>query len=594
MRTGIRRVFGTRWFLTVPAVIVAVATAVLITVSLGSIRTSGFFDRAIRRIEMLDRRGDYGSEYRQELRNAAEFARNHDDWIRLLRSAWRLPVPERWRTVQDLAATAAGSAPSENTWRIIGSYAALRAGDAEAARSLVLPVETSDHHEAETVEFLFLLAALEAPADELEERTRHGMPSGGTRIVDAVFTALDHPDAETHWRAWEKTAVPAFALNSALHAAREGNREDARRGFEAVTDQFEVSTGVGSGRQASLYIATWLGESDRVYRQLRHLADREEAVTWEMLLLQADINLRQSQYDEARRIFQELREVHPDLDPLPFLNDAILTERMGDGDVEAILEEGLRYHPDSEELRFLRTTRLVRAGRREEALNSLQEILESLEEVTDSSTASTGTRIHDYRLLERVLRARIDFGRGAPPERLESDLWKYLNRYPEAHQMATFLARLSALRRDRAALSQLTSRYSPQEGAWAATLHLIDRVERNLLAEAEEVLPFLVAREDDVRNWTGRYNRALFALRFLPLSESRRTIAALRTWLERSAVLPPEMELEARVALLLLEAEQARIEGDGSRAVSTIDNAIDLNPDNESLYSYRTLLAPRE
>jgi tetratricopeptide (TPR) repeat protein len=584
MKTGIRRVIGSRWFLAVPAVIVALATVFIISLSLSSIRTSGLFQRALRRIEILDRRGDYGGEFQQELRSAAEHARNRDDWMKLLRSAWRLPGPDRWRTVYDLAATAAGATPSDASWRIIGSYAALRAGDPETARTMVLPVETADLSTGETVEFLYLLAAMETGLLETNGSVPHEMPDTGTGIVEAVLQAMDRPDQETLWRAWEKTGVTAFALNSALYAARTGNSNAARRGFDAVADRYEIP-GADGGRQASLYLATWLGEGDRVFRQLRQFPDTREAVSREMLLLQADINMRQSQLEEARRIYRELQEVHPESSPLPFFNDAILTERIGDGDPDSILDEGLGYHPDSEKLLFLHAAGLIRRSRREEALTVLGSILASGESLP---------RRHDYWLLTRVVRARIDFGRGVPPERLESDLWTYLNRNPDAHQVATFLARLSSLRRDQSALDQLASRYTPQDGPWAATLHLMDRVERNSLTEAEEMLPLLVDREDDTRQWTGRYNRALFALRFLPLSETEAEIEAFRAWLERSAVLPPEADHRAQISLLLLEAELARIRGNNSRAVMMIDRAIDLNPDNESLYSYRTLLAPRD
>ncbi len=570
MRRFLKDTVRHRWFFPAAALLFTIFTAIILTLSIGTIRTRAFFDRTVRRIEILDRRGEYDDDYHRELRDAARYARSTSDWRKLLQLAWKSHEPERWSTLQELAEIAVGALPRDARWRIIGAYAAVRRGDRDSARDLIIPIEPA----GETVQHLHILAALEPgrPDRSLERLREYRDAYEELDTVRSVAEALDNPSREALTAAWDTTGVSAFGINSALHAAVDDDREETRQMLELLWTE-------GHEETALLYLAAWLRDTDRLFRYLRRLSP-QRAVEPEILLLQADAYLVQAQWREARAIYRELQELHPEYSAIPFVNDAVLSVRHGGGDPLKILLRGDTRHPRNRDLQLFLAQQLVLADRQEEAISRLEKFLEIY------------PREHSVWLMNRLLRARRETAAGAPPERLEGDFWTYLNQHDDAHSVAAFLGRLLLIRGNTESLAELRRRYPPETGAWAATLHLIAAVGSHRIADAEELLP--LTREESELPWTGWYNRALFALQYLPMPEAGAAVSAFRTWWERDALLPPEIDDRVRTELLLLEAEYARLREDHSRARELLDRAISISPERERLYSYRTLLAPRD
>lgn len=558
-----------RWVLPATALVLTAATVILLSYSVGSLRTRAFFERTIRRIESLDRRGEYDADFSGELREAARHARTGADWRRILQLAWKQPEPARWDTIQELAATASGALPEEGRWKTIGAYAALRLGRSEQALATLEPVRPA----GETVQHLRVLASIdrENPRDTRERMTRLLAGDPGDRAT-LLARALGSPDAESLRLAWEETGIEAFALNAALSAAAEGKREDARSLATLLQESVTVA-------RSAIYLAAWLQETDWLFRQLRRLPPRE-SVSPEIMLLQADGHLRHAQWDEARRIYLELQAVSPALSPLVFTNDAVLASRIQGDQVLPVLERGDPHHREDRHLQLFLAGTLVRENRTTEARERLERLLELYPEN------------HEAWLLLRLLTARESAARGAPPERLESDLWTYLNNNHDAFVVASHLARMLFLRGNAGGLAELRRRYAPDAAPWAAAIHADHAIREGRPEEAAVLLAENVTA--DPVHWTDHYNRALLALQFPAFADSTRGIEEFRRWLERYAILPENQNRRALTHLLLLEAEAARLGGDERRARTILEEALSLNPDQESLYSYRARIAPRD
>lgn len=564
-----------RGIVPVIAVLVALATAVTLSLSLGTIRTRAFFERTIRRIEILDRRGEYDESFQGELREAARYARSTSDWRQILQLAWKLPAPERWVTVEDLSTLAATGLPHDARWKTIGAYASVRRGSYQRAISTVSDISPS----GETVQSLRMLAAL-SPRERSEARTmvESLLATDSGTFTATVGGALLNPDAQSLHEGWEATGIRGFALNSALYAAAEGNRELARRNVGLFRDS-------PRGDSALLYLAAWLEETDWFFRMVRALPARD-GVAPDVMLLQAEGHLYHAQWDEARRIYRELQNLEPHLSPIPFHNDAVLAIRADDGTVVMdTLKRGENYHSGDRPLRFALAGELVRQGRPDEAQLRLEAILN---QTPDD---------HDAWLLQRLIQARYDSARGAPPERLEGDLWTYLNRHPDAHRVAAHLARIFLVRGDETGLEELRRRYPPDTSFWSSVVHMSTVHARHDPGAAERLVEQqfsgdLPGANTLPRDWTRHYNRSLFALRHLPLSAVEHALGDFRQWLYQESLVSPAIRKTAETHLLVLEAEYARLQGDIRNAVALVSRAIELSPDRESLYSYRARLAP--
>lgn len=558
-----------RWVLPAIAILLTAATVVILTLSIGTIRSRSFFDRTIRRIETLDRRGEYTREFSDELREAARHARSRADWRRILQLAWQQPEPMRWDTVRELAFLASGALPDDARWKSIGAFAALRSGAGDSALEMLQGVRPA----GDTIQYLRVLASItrDDPA-ATRDRMRNLIETDPGETAEVLARAFVEPRSETLLRAWEISQIESFALNSALHAAAEGKREEARS-LAAILQDRAIA-----GR-ASLYLAAWLQDTDWLFRQLRRLPPRD-GVAPDVLLLQADGHIGHEQWDQARRIYRELQSLEPGLSPVIFLNDAVLAALLEGESALPILERGEEHHREDIRMQFVLAGALLRAGREQEAKIRLEELV------------TYRPRNHAAWLLLRLIHARADAARGAPPERLESDLWVYLNDHPEAHEIAAFLARLLLLRGDSAGTAELRRRYAPEEAPWAATVHAANAIQRGMPERADQLLADNLLQESP--HWTMYYNHALTALQFNSLPEGARRIEAFRTWWNRTFFFSDERRRRSGTYLYLLEAELARLQGNEVEALAIVDRAIALSPDQESLYSFRARIAPRD
>ncbi|SIP99018.1 hypothetical protein SAMN05920897_102115 [Alkalispirochaeta americana] len=600
------------------ALLLALGSTLVITRSLTNLRRTRAFDQALTRAERLDRDGRHDETYQEVLREAARFARSSRDWHKLFRLAWRQPEAERWRTLDDLAAAAVSSFPRDLIWRKIGSYAAVRRGDYQGAREY-LRIQGPLGEELQILQILSVLdpdrpdrsrAALLELADDHPEAP----------LIRSVTGALDDPAPSSLWKAWEATGVAAFARNSALAAAAAGDLSRARRGAVAFREFARSPQGtVPVDHRAAIFLSAWLGDDTWLFRELRALPPRE-AVLPGMLLIQADAHARQGQIEKALALYRELQTVEPAFSPIPFLNEAIILARQGRSRPDAVLERGSAYHGENPDYRFLWASLLAGRGewlRAGELLATLDE-----QKLRENPPLWLLSHLARYRLTEyhhADSAGRSTDGKRslslAPPERREKELWSYLSWRPEALEVAGVLARHLLLRGDASGLAELRRRYEPHRASWAAALHLIEFGDQGDLARARAVVPYLfpevgdrvvqagetdgsagggmTAGRDSVSVWAAHWNESLFALRHSSLEEAREAIQRFRRWFDDASI-PPAVRGAIEARILLLQAEQARLEDRPRDARRLTDRAISLTPDEESLYSYRALLAPRD
>ena len=545
------------------AVAVAIATVLVISVSLGAIRDSVRFSTAMRRID----RGDVTPE---SLLDAAQYARGRGDWEQLLHTAWTTESAWRWSAVRDLSILAADHFPRDDRWRFAAALASIRLGDRDAARD-VLPLDGDRDTVGDLEQSLLLLATIDRTDPEGTRSRLADLAAAptGYPILRAVGTAETRPAPDTLRTAWERTGVSAYAVNAALEAAAIGDRAAAEGLVSAVRTADAMPS--AQDETAPLYLAAWLGDLDWLFQQLRALQGTR-AVDPAVLLIQADGLVRQGQLDEARRFYRELQTVAPTFDPLAFLNDAAITDRLGDGDPVSILRAGLHAHPDADVIRGDLAGLLIA---RDQRLDAARIIAPSLVLPDDGPQ-----RYRDWLLTRAVLGAR------RPLPRLESDLWQYLNDHPDADIVAGYLARFLSLRNDMDGMRRLAARYAPEDAEWSATLHLRIAVSDGDPGTAESIL---ASYPDD--SWTARFNRVVFALRFLPEPEATGAVEDFSTWLDRGPALDADSYGQARIHLWLARAELERLFGDREAALQYVDRAERLNPDDAAIDAYRGLLA---
>lgn len=544
------------------SILLAVATALFIGLSMGAIRDSVHFSRLMRRIE-------FGETDGATLREAAEYARRPAEWERLIRLAWDLSSDERWPSVRDIARLALERFPREPRWRYAAAYSMVRLGDHGEARGLLTHDNVTPRDE--TGQRLLVLA-MAVPEEGDASMTRLAALAGDDSrpVLDAVGRAERDGTPPALIAAWEQTEVAAYAVNGALEAAAAGDRAAAVSAVESMRAAGAVPP--ADHYDAPLILALWLGEVDWLFSQLRTLP-RSRAFQPGVLLVQAEGHLLQGRLQEARRFYRELQTVEPGYSDLAFQNDAAITFLRGDGDPVSIYREALTYHPRSALLRGEYAGLLTARNKR---LAALRVIAPAAVNPSDLSG-----RHRDWLLVRAVLGART------PLSRLESDLWEYLNEYPEAEIVARYLARFVSRRNDADGIARLVRRYPPDHAEWAMTLHLISRTRTGDLPGAEDLL-----RAFPPQSWTGWYNATIFSLRYLPANETRVFNDGLERYLSRGPSLPPEEAADAQVALALVRAESARLSGDDARAREFADRALSLSPGDPALQVYRALLAP--
>lgn len=546
------------------ALVFAAATSVGILISIDRIRDTVRFSRVIRRIDAADPDPAL-------LREAARYARSRDDWRLLLRFAWSMDA--RGPHLRDLAAAASNAFPDEAVWRSIAAFGALDAGDRAGARELMQLRQRGDRADS-LEEWLVLLARID-PADPAESRNSLAeLAEAAERypVGHAVASAEINRNPVSLRNAWELSSVGAYALQGALEAAAAGNRVLAASLIDAAR---EADLMPDAARwDAPLYLALWLDDTDWLFDQLTALPGRRIGEP-SVLLVQAEGHRRQGRLVEARRFYRELQTVAGDFTDVAFLNDAALTWLLDDEPAEPILRAGLAIHPQSGRLRGELAGLLVRENRRLAAVQLLSRQLVG----PDRSTLPAAQAHRDWLLTRAILGSR------QPLERLESDLWQYLNQHPDATTVARYLARFLALRMDEAGMARLAERYPLEFAPWSRPLHAYLEIAEDDLTAAESILA-----EGDADSVAAWYNRVLFALRYVPLPEAEILLNEARAWLAAGPPLSQTASREAERQLLILEAEFARLSGDPSAALVAVDRALRISSDPD-LRAYRSILA---
>jgi tetratricopeptide (TPR) repeat protein len=546
------------------AILLAATTTIFIGLSVGAIRDSVHFSRLMRRIE-------FGETDPTTLLEAAEFARRPAEWERLIRFAWDLPSDGQWSSVRDIALLARERFPRDPRWHYAAAYAMIRLGEHADAREFLSREDLP--RDDETGQLLVLLTIAVPEEGEAAKSRLASLADAGDdslSILEAVGRAERDGTPEALIAAWEETEVSAYAVNGALEAAAVGDRTTATAAVESMRAAGSVPS--AERFDAPLILALWLDEVDWLFSQLRTLP-RSRAFQPTVLLIQAEGHLLQGRLEEARRFYRELQTVDPGYSDLAFQNDAAITLVRDDGDVPEIYRRALRYHPRS----------LLLRGEYAGLLTARDERLAAVQVIAPAAVDAAGFsgNHRDWLLLRAVLGART------PLSRLESDLWQYLNEHGEAEIVARYLARFVSRRNDADGVDRLLRRYPPEEGEWAATLHLTASTRRGDLPTAERILD-----ATPPESWTAWANRAIFSLRHLPLNEAAEAIDGLDRFLSRGPSLPPAELTEGQVTLALLRGEHARLSGNAQRAREFADRALSLAAEDPAIQVYRALLAP--
>lgn len=550
--------------LLVTGVILAIGVTIIISVSIGAIRDSVWFGRIVDRIE-----GEGVSEER--LGEALRYARSQTDWRTLLRIAWQMPDSQRWRNVAKIAGVAGDRFRRDGSWRLYSAYALVRDGRFEEGRDVLDRLDSPSRLSQE----IYLLTALDpnSPDRESERLSAFADRPDNEMLLQSIGDAFRNTTHLTLERAGEVSNVPEFYVAAALTAAEMGDREAARRitGTLRLDEDGEMRT----RSRRLLYLARWLEDSEWFFRIAQSLGGRE-ATRGDVRLMQAGLLVGQRQFERAERLYEEVSEELPLLSPVPFINRAAIKrltsefpeDAATEAEIAAIFEEGLSTHPQDRDVRLEYAVYLTSLGRRLDAISVLVPI-GPIQESVDPTTQ------------RRWLLTRAILGPRVPIERLEADLWAYLNSEPDAHVVAAFLAQFFLLRNDERGLSSLRDRYDPSDAAWAATIHGIEAVDRG---DYDQGLAYF-QRDSSVY---GLYNQTLFYIRHGTIAEADAAVQRFTARVDR------EEDERWRVTALLVQAELSRMKGNTDEARAFVERAKELNPYNDTVYIYEALLAPQD
>lgn len=538
-------------YLLLVGIVLAVVVTLIISFSISAIRDTMWFNRILTRIE----RDGASDEY---LAEAQRYARDRDDWFAILRIAWNLPEERRWRNVAEISNAAAENFSRDGTWRFFAAYASLSDGRFERAQEHLDKIDT--HSELSQKVRVLTVLDPNAPEEHVQRLSAFAQRPEEERILTAIGRAFSLRNARAFTDAGEATSVPEFFLTGALVAAEAGDREAA----VSIVDRIKKDEVTGNPLTV-LYLARWLEDSDWFFNVAATVGG-QRATRGDVRLMQAEFLADQRQYAQADRLYQEIIREVPTLSEVPFINRTVIIRKEDSGSVDDIFRLGLEHHPDSVRLRIAYASYLLVEHRRIEAATVLIPI----------GTLAPGK---DVTTQKRWLLTRVVLGPTAPVERLETDLWSYINQEPDAHLVAGFLARFLLYRDDQRGLAILRERYDPQDATWSAAIHGIHGA--------------TVENYGDALNWfsidpsfLGRYNVALFLLRHGTLNEAELAIERAQMLAEQSD------DTESIVDTILLSAELARLRENHDESMALIRRARLLSPYDDEVYVYEALLAP--
>ena len=548
------------------AIAIAIGTAVTISFSLDHLRDSIAFYRLLDKVER--------DRMYALLDDAARLARRPKEWRDLLALAWVAEDDQRLSRVEQLSELAIHRFPDDPRWRTLLAYALSSRGAFDRARAVVDEHPRALNQDEQT---LLQLTALYAYVGEGQPRDSSltAMQDARQPLVVEVASAIEERGSDRLWDAWERTGVRAIAANAAVSAGREGTTPST---FDRVRVVKELASKQGfSDPITSLYLSIWT-DDELWYRDTLMAMEPQATTTPRALALQAEHRLAQGSFDQARRLWREVRRVAPQFDAAIYLNDAAVSVRDEQWSVVPTLREAIERYPNDGRVRLALAGGLVESGDRLSAARVLSTPSTAVPTLSGSDATDLGER--------RWFFARVVLGSHSPPQRVVSDLWEYLNDYPDSRYVGTYLAHILTVYRDTAGLLRLVRRYEGGDHLpWFAAVLTTFALSRNDPAAAERALM------DVEERWETRYNRALFAVRHLSWPEAYAAIESLLTPMPEELT-PPERSIERESAAYLLLAEYHRLRGDTRTAATTVERALVRNPRSTQLEGYAALLAP--
>ena len=545
------------------ALVVATLSTTLLVVGIGRLRSARLYRDALEEIARLESRPD---AFAAAIDAAIDHARTRSEFRQLLRLAWRLEDRLRWPLVSDIAAGAIEKRRGESEFHLALVYASAETGAIEVARDrlseatdgdrtsrLRVFVELSDRDRSGVV------ARLAAIDDEFARLTADALAADATRTTLVRFFA--------------RSAVPGAALTAAMRAAV----EDDRRGAVELLDRYLHVQAVARSDELPLLLrlAAWSDNAERVDTAVARAAGRS-GVHDTAALIRADRALRDGRLSEAEALLGAVTTRNASIEVVVGLNRAVLARETGrdEQELQQLLALDRAVPVDTRVAHHLAAA-YVRRGQ----VESAERVIARAADVTGiPELASLTSEIERVWLFHRSLLApRVAI------ERIESDAWRFLNRYPRADHVAAFLARLLAERRDHTGLRELVGRYPQSPATWAllgrAWLAVQDDDPARALAavqtpSADRLDPLLLQA------------RSALALRYLPLTQAERSVAEFQRYAERRGIEDRHMR-----AALMHVVQLAVLQGEREHAERVMARALQLYPDDQGVYRYAGFVA---
>ena len=545
------------------ALVVATLSTMLLVVGIGRLRSARLYRDALQEIARLESNPD---AFAAAIDSAVDHARTRSEFRQLLQLAWRLEDRLRWPLVSDIAAGAIEKRRNEPEFRLALVYASAETGAIEVARDR-LP-ELTDRDQAGRLRVFV----------ELSDRDRSGVVArlatfdDGFARLTADALAVDATRA-TLTRFFARSAVPGAALTAAMRAAV----EDDRRAAVELLDRYLQVQAVARTDELPLLLrlAAWSDNAERVDAAVERAAGRS-GVNDTAALIRADRALRDGRLSEAEALLGMVTTRNASIEVVVGLNRAVLARETGRGEQELpqLLALDRAASADTRVAHYLAAA-YVRRGE----IESAERVIARATDVTViPEVASLTSEIERVWLFHRSLLApRVAV------ERIESDAWRFLNRYPQADHVATFLARLLAERRDHTGLRELVSRYLESPATWAVLARAWLAVQDDDPARALEAVQAPSADHLDPLLLRAR---SALALRYLPLVQAERSVTELRSYAERRGIEDRHMR-----AALMHVVQLAVFQGEREHAERVMERALQLYPDDQSMYRYAGFVA---
>ena len=543
------------------AIAVATVSTTILVVGIGRLRAVRLYREALAEIARIE---SDPLRLAAAIGEAAEHARTRADFRRLLQLAWQLEAQLRWPLVQEIAVSARDRRRTEPEFRLALVYASARTGAIDAARN-----ELSSLTDRDLAGRLRVFVELSDPDRQAAVERLGVLDDEFAQLTAAV---LADPTRETLIAFFERSAVPGAALLAAMRAAIDGDRGDA---VDLLDRYFQAQSFVRPDElRLMLHLAAWTDNADRVDAAVERAVGRA-GVRDTAVLVRADRALRDGRFLEAEQLLREISRVPSEFGIAITLNRSVLARDAegADRELQLLLELEGAARFDARAAHYLAAAHARRGD-----TTSAERVLAQAAGVAGIPEVETLTsEMERIWLFHRaVLAPRVAI------ERIESDAWRLLNRYPEAHQIGAFLARVLVQRRDHTTLRELVDRYPQSTATWVVLSRAWLAVRDDDPAQALEALerPGILLDPLVLRA------RSALALRYLPLHQAERYVAEFLTYAERRGVDDRHMR-----AALMHAVQLELFQGEREQARLLVERALQLYPDDDGIYGYAGFVA---